>query len=360
MNIITKYIFSKITNNILIVYGGFIGLLFIIQTVRMLKYIPASAIKLNYIINFGLLLLPGSLFAINSVIMSIVIYISYYSMIQNNELTALKSSGFNKKTIITPSIYILFINFIILLIITFFISPWTNKKFDKAIMDIKDGYILSVLKAGEVIKFNNISIYYKEIEGNSMKDFTILKTSKDSEFSEYYSLYSQYADIENSLDGAYLVLIKSQIAKIIISNANTEDISKNINNSDITKIKLSTILQKNEKNKTEIYEKNMSLGHLLSLNTEASRKEIHKRIITSYYSIFASFILVLGILNIKNNRNKNHKELNLSLLFCFIFIILSFILPKSALQNINFIKLYTIYTLPLISIFVFNKYLEKL
>ncbi|QED23925.1 LptF/LptG family permease [Candidatus Deianiraea vastatrix] len=331
MKIIDKYIQNKIIRNFAIIYMGFIGLMFIIQTLRLLKYIPASAIKVSYVIIFGGLLIPGSLTLVNGIISAIIIYTSYSSMLASNEIIAMKSSGFSQKTIITPAIKFVSLNFTIFSIISCFIHPIANRTFDKMILDIKDGYVLSILKAGEVTHFQNTAISYDDIEGDKMTNFTILQTSHLEDKKQYYALFAKYAKVENSIHGAYLILEDANISKINIDINNPLNVEKNTNKSSMTRIKMSAIMQKAQQD-GKINEQSVTITELIANKEIFSnyKREINKRILLPYYAIFPSIIIAIGLASIKSNRMKNNKTIILTLTFAVMLIFITFMITKIA------------------------------
>ncbi len=362
MDKISKYISQKILYTYLTIYMCIIGLLFIAQTIKLLKYIPASAIKFNYIVKFGLLLLPNSLYAASGIICVIVLYSVYNSFLITSELVAMKASGFSQFKILKPAFITILINFLLFFIIAFFVTPSANKTFEKGIANIRDSYILSILKAGEVVSFKNLGIYYQDLQDNKMLNFVILKTSEEDDFTKFYSIYAKSAYIEeNALDGSWVVMNFVEISDIKIPKNEAEQIESNVNTAREMRLQMNTLLTKTEESQFYIHPREMNLWKLIASSGRSEYYfEIHKRFSVLYYAIFASMAIIFGLSEIKTSRGKNLKHKVLSIIFAGFFIVCAHILSNILIKQQLYLGEYILYLLPVCILFGFYQYMKRL
>lgn len=366
---ISRYISQKIFYTYLILYFGIIGLLFIAQTIRLLKYIPASAIKFGYIFKFGTLLLPNSLYSASGIVGIIVFYSVYNSFLLTSELTSMKASGFSHFKILKPAIFAVIINFVVFFIVTFFITPRANVAFNTGIKNIRDGYILSILKSGEVVKFKNLAIYYQDLQDDKMLNFTILKTNNENDFNEFLSIFAKSAYIEEDLEnGSWVVMNFVETSDVKIPKNKKEIIESNVQMAKEMRVQMSSLLTKtNEEGDEKVQARDSDLFVLLK---KAHKNElgfdyyfeIYKRISIIYYSIFSCLVVSIGSVFIKTSRGKNGKQKISSIISGSSLVVFSYALPKILIKegDVFFIGEIVLFLFPVIFLLSFYSFVKRI
>jgi lipopolysaccharide export LptBFGC system permease protein LptF len=362
MKIIERYIGKCLLKQYATVYFGVIALLFIAQTVKILGYIPASAIKFSYVLKFGGLLMPNALYSGSSIISAIALYFTYNNLVTKNEVIAMKSSGMSIYKIAKPAFIGIAICFVLLFTITFFIVPIANKAFDRGVTHIKDEHVLSILKAGDVVSFKNLSIYYQDLEDDNMINFVILKKQKEPDYFQYYTLYAKSAKIKEDVNGSILVLDFPEISDIKIYNNLNLPIESNTQIAKEMTVSIKSLLDTKTVDKKYINPRDMNIFQLIQMfDKNGFVGEFHKRLSIIYYGIFSSLAIIFSIINIKNNRTNNIRYKLSGLITTGMIIVLSFALPKICFQNENtmlFLKIIINYSTPILVLMAMLRYVR--
>lgn len=359
MKITERYIYNKIIKNAMIVYGVLIGLLFVIQIIRMLKFIPTSSINFFHIFYFGSLLLSNSIVAVHGVASCIILYATYIALIQNSEMVIFRAIGYNDFTIIKSAIRFLGYTMLVMLCFTMFIVPSSHKKFDKLIQNVREEYLLSALKADRLTNFKNLGIYYKDFEDGMMSDFSVIRTVKNNDnMDTIFSLYAKNANIVPDPDGSIIELYDTQISDITIDG--NGKIDNKTSTSQISRLRVNQLLEKrsNAYNNDQYYR--MGIFELLKkYKNKDAKKEICSRILIPYYAFCAGISMVLCLIEIKSHRSRNAKYYIMSVISSGLCIIFSFTLVKFVLRDPTFVKFLTLLIIPTIIIYISYQYLKK-
>lgn len=354
LSILDKYISGKIIKNFFMIYSVVFCLMFIVQITRMTKFIPITAINFSNTIHFGAILMPNFLFVTHGILNSIIIYITYFSLLNSNELIIIKTSGFRNFRISISAIVFSFILFVIFLFVSFFVIPKVSSMNRKFVDDVKDTHLLSVIKADKVNNFKNVFIYYKEIENETMYDLVIYQfNQKNKQERETNVIYSPKAYFEKQNSGVFLVLLNSIISTITFK---MENIDPKTTTSYISRIKLSSLLDKEDKEDfKDLNPKDMSMKKLINsakLGDFFSFKEIHKRISIPCYYFFLNLSMIFLLLEMKISRSKNIKINVFGISMFAIFSILGMTSYIFIIKNYSIFNQILLYLIPIILMFM--------
>lgn len=360
MKIVSKYIQAKIFHNASMIYGVFIGLLFIIQAIRMLKYIPASAMKSSHILYFGSLLLPSSLLSTHGIISCSVLYATYLYFINSSEMVAFKSIGYGNKFIISIATRFLILTFFTAFLLGMFVNPSAKSRLDRLILGVKDEYLLSVLKADRLTNFKNTGVYYTEFDGSDMINFTVIRTIKTPDESDkIISIYAEKASIIPDIDGSILVLKNAKTSSVVVGK--NGEIDTKTSSAEVSRIRVSQLLQKSDQKQGNTQYNQMNLIQLIqNYQDNKVKMEFHKRLAISYYSFFAGLCVVLCLVSIKSNRGNNKKYHVIAVISASLCIILSFTVTGVLLRKISIAKTVILYLFPIFIVFFVCKILKRI
>lgn len=303
------------------------------KTISFVKYITENGIETSKFLSLFVLILPSFLIYLIPISLFIAITISINKFINNNEIAVLRNSYLSDFKISLPiikiSIYMTFFS----LIISLFLSPYTNKKLSIERNNLRNNY-------------SNIS--FGESVFENLKDITIFinKKNKDSSFSGVVLNDSRNKLINLTITSkyGYLIVDNSNLVLLMkngtIQRHNIRTNEVNILNFDEYAFNLNEEGRVDHSKKWRLRE--MNLFELLSqaIYYQSSDRvkflaEMHKRISIALINIVLAIMPITILMGNEFSRRGNFKAIMKSVLLSLSTLILIIALIKSSEKNIT-------------------------
>ena len=174
MKILNSYILKELRNSFIFAFVIFTFILILGNLIKLADLVINKGVSLFSVSKLFLLLLPSLLnYTIPmAVLVSILLTFGYLSA--NNEITAIRCSGFALYRLLIPLIIIGITISLFLVVLENHIIPWSHFAFRKTIIEIGTRKPTSYLESGRFIKeFKDYIIFIHEIKGNELKHIRI-------------------------------------------------------------------------------------------------------------------------------------------------------------------------------------------
>jgi lipopolysaccharide export system permease protein len=157
------------------------------------------------------------------------ILISYGRLSEDNEITAMKSSGINYKTLTTPIIALVYVIFISLLFCNHFMVPSATSNFRNLYKEIIIKKPLSKLTEKTINKIGGYSLYANKVnhKNNTLSEVSIYKfdnkndnDSKDV-LTKAYSIYASLAILKSYPNAIKITLYNGYLSHVHPSDINS-------------------------------------------------------------------------------------------------------------------------------------------
>ena len=133
---IHKYIFSEIWPAFLASLAVFIFIVLAARMLQLLEWIITYGASPLAVLIIVLSLLPGAiLFALPATIL-MAVFVAYLRLSGDNEIVALKTSGFSFYQMVPPALFVSFIALFAALLISLGAAPWGTKTFKQFLFDM--------------------------------------------------------------------------------------------------------------------------------------------------------------------------------------------------------------------------------
>jgi len=133
---IHKYIFSEIWPAFLASLAVFIFIVLAARMLQLLEWIITYGASPLAVLIIVLSLLPGAiLFALPATIL-MAVFVAYLRLSGDNEIVALKTSGFSFYQMVPPALFVSFIALFAALLISLGAAPWGTKTFKQFLFDL--------------------------------------------------------------------------------------------------------------------------------------------------------------------------------------------------------------------------------
>jgi lipopolysaccharide export system permease protein len=169
MQIISKRIFYSLITPTFSIMLALLFLLWLTQSLRFLDMISARGIDFWMIIDFTIHLIPSFTVVVIPLATAIAIVYQYNKLMCDNEIVILKTMGLNYFEICKPAINYGLIMTIIGMMLSFFISPWSNNKFNDKRSYLQHQYAALVLQESVFIEpVKGLTIYLDKVNKNGI------------------------------------------------------------------------------------------------------------------------------------------------------------------------------------------------
>jgi len=371
-----KLIFQKligdILKRILIIIISLVLIIWVIQATNYLDFVINDGHNFKIYFYYSLLSLPKIFSRILPFALFISIFFELLKYEKNNEILIYWVNGVNKKELANKIIYLALFITLFQILLTSFISPYSQAKARNLIKLSKIDFLPSLLKEGKFIdNISNLTIYIqKKINDTDLKNIYIQEGGfLDMENSENINsriIFAERGYLVNNDEGRFLNLVNGKILsknneKLV--SFDFEKINYDLNklqSKSITRLKIQEI--ETIKLATCVYSifKNSSYKED-SFTCEKNKlkdfnKELYKRLVQPFFILsIVTFCCFLIIFN-STEKNYNYKIIKLFIQIFLIIVFSEFIL-RYLNSSINI--LYLLILLPFVIFIISHSMLTK-
>ena len=362
-----KLIFQKLIGDILkrklIIIISLVLIIWVIQATNYLDFIINDGHNFKVYFYYSLLSLPKIFSRILPFALFISIFFELLKYEKNNEILIYWVNGINKKELANKIIFLALFITLFQILLTSFISPYSQAKARNLIKLSKIDFLPSLLKEGKFIdNISNLTIYIqKKINDTDLKNIYIQEGGfLDMENSENINsriIFAERGYLVNNDEGRFLNLVNGKI----ISKNNEKLVSfdfekinydlNELQSKSITRLKIQEI--ETIKLATCVYSifKNSSYKED-SFTCEKNKlkdfnKELYKRLVQPFFIL--SIVTFCCFLIIFNSTEKNY---NYKIIKLFIQIFLIIVFSEFILRYLNS-SINLLYLLILFPFFIF-------
>ena len=371
-----KLIFQKLIGDILkrklIIIISLVLIIWVIQATNYLDFVINDGHNFKVYFYYSLLSLPKIFSRILPFALFISIFFELLKYEKNNEILIYWVNGINKKELANKIIFLALFITLFQILLTSFISPYSQAKARNLIKLSKIDFLPSLLKEGKFIdNISNLTIYIqKKINDTDLKNIYIQEGGfLDMENSENINsriIFAERGYLINNDEGRFLNLVNGKILsknneKLV--SFDFEKINYDLNklqSKSITRLKIQEIetiklatcvysIFKNSSHKEDSFtcEKNK----LKDFN-----KELYKRLVQPFFILsIVTFCCFLIIFN-STEKNYNYKIIKLFIQIFLIIVFSEFIL-RYLNSSINI--LYLLILLPFVIFIISHSMLTK-
>jgi len=371
-----KLIFQKLIGDILkrklIIIISLVLIIWVIQATNYLDFVINDGHNFKVYFYYSLLSLPKIFSRILPFALFISIFFELLKYEKNNEILIYWLNGINKKELANKIIFLALFITLFQILLTSFISPYSQAKARNLIKLSKIDFLPSLLKEGKFIdNISNLTIYIqKKINDTDLKNVYIQEGGfLDMENSENINsriIFAERGYLVNNDEGRFLNLVNGKILsknneKLV--SFDFEKINYDLNklqSKSITRLKIQEI--ETIKLATCVYSifKNSSYKED-SFTCEKNKlkdfnKELYKRLVQPFFILsIVTFCCFLIIFN-STEKNYNYKIIKLFIQIFLIIVFSEFIL-RYLNSSINI--LYLLILLPFVIFIILHSMLTK-
>ena len=371
-----KLIFQKLIGDILkrklIIIISLVIIIWVIQATNYLDFVINDGHNFKVYFYYSLLSLPKIFSRILPFALFISIFFELLKYEKNNEILIYWLNGINKKELANKIIFLALFITLFQILLTSFISPYSQAKARNLIKLSKIDFLPSLLKEGKFIdNISNLTIYIqKKINDTDLKNVYIQEGGfLDMENSENINsriIFAERGYLVNNDEGRFLNLVNGKILsknneKLV--SFDFEKINYDLNklqSKSITRLKIQEI--ETIKLATCVYSifKNSSYKED-SFTCEKNKlkdfnKELYKRLVQPFFILsIVTFCCFLIIFN-STEKNYNYKIIKLFIQIFLIIVFSEFIL-RYLNSSINI--LYLLILLPFVIFIISHSMLTK-
>ena len=371
-----KLIFQKLIGDILkrklIIIISLVLIIWVIQATNYLDFVINDGHNFKVYFYYSLLSLPKIFSRILPFALFISIFFELLKYEKNNEILIYWVNGINKKELANKIIFLALFITLFQILLTSFISPYSQAKARNLIKLSKIDFLPSLLKEGKFIdNISNLTIYIqKKINDTDLKNIYIQEGGfLDMENSENINsriIFAERGYLVNNDEGRFLNLVNGKILsknneKLV--SFDFEKINYDLNklqSKSITRLKIQEI--ETIKLATCVYSifKNSSYKED-SFTCEKNKlkdfnKELYKRLVQPFFILsIVTFCCFLIIFN-STEKNYNYKIIKLFIQIFLIIVFSEFIL-RYLNSSINI--LYLLIFLPFVIFIISHSMLTK-
>jgi lipopolysaccharide export system permease protein len=371
-----KLIFQKLIGDILkrklIIIISLVLIIWVIQATNYLDFVINDGHNFKVYFYYSLLSLPKIFSRILPFALFISIFFELLKYEKNNEILIYWLNGINKKELANKIIFLALFITLFQILLTSFISPYSQAKARNLIKLSKIDFLPSLLKEGKFIdNISNLTIYIqKKINDTDLKNIYIQEGGfLDMENSENINsriIFAERGYLVNNDEGRFLNLVNGKILsknneKLV--SFDFEKINYDLNklqSKSITRLKIQEI--ETIKLATCVYSifKNSSYKED-SFTCEKNKlkdfnKELYKRLVQPFFILsIVTFCCFLIIFN-STEKNYNYKIIKLFIQIFLIIVFSEFIL-RYLNSSINI--LYLLILLPFVIFIILHSMLTK-
>ena len=371
-----KLIFQKligdILKRILIIIISLVLIIWVIQATNYLDFVINDGHNFKVYFYYSLLSLPKIFSRILPFALFISIFFELLKYEKNNEILIYWVNGINKKELANKIIFLALFITLFQILLTSFLSPYSQAKARNLIKLSKIDFLPSLLKEGKFIdNISNLTIYIqKKINDTDLKNIYIQEGGfLDMENSENINsriIFAERGYLVNNDEGRFLNLVNGKILsknneKLV--SLDFEKINYDLNelqSKSITRLKIQEI--ETIKLATCVYSifKNSSYKED-SFTCEKNKlkdfnKELYKRLVQPFFILsIVTFCCFLIIFN-STEKNYNYKIIKLFIQIFLIIVFSEFIL-RYLNSSINI--LYLLILLPFVIFIISHSMLTK-
>lgn len=179
MKILNSYILKELRNSFIFAFVIFTFILLLGNLIKLADLVINKGVNLVSVGKLFLLLLPSLLNYTVPIAVLVAILLTFGHLSANNEITAIRCSGFSLYRLLLPLITIGIIISLSLVVLENHIIPWSHFASRKTIIGIGARKPTSYLESGRFIKeFKDYIIFIHEIKGNKLKHIRIYQPRK--------------------------------------------------------------------------------------------------------------------------------------------------------------------------------------
>jgi len=371
-----KLIYRKLISDILkrklIIIFSLVLIIWVIQATNYLDFVINDGHNFTVYFYYSLLSLPKIFSRILPFALFISIFFELLKYEKNNEILIYWINGINKKVLANKIIFLALFITLFQILLTSFISPYSQAKARNLIKLSKIDFLPSLLKEGKFIdNISNLTIYIqKKINDTDLKNIYIQEGGfLDMENSENINsriIFAERGYLVNNDEGRFLNLVNGKILsknneKLV--SFDFEKINYDLNklqSKSITRLKIQEI--ETIKLATCVYSifKNSSYKED-SFTCEKNKlkdfnKELYKRLVQPFFILsIVTFCCFLIIFN-STEKNYNYKIIKLFIQIFLIIVFSEFIL-RYLNSSINI--LYLLILLPFVIFIISHSMLTK-
>jgi lipopolysaccharide export LptBFGC system permease protein LptF len=326
-----------------------LGVIWLTKIISIIDLVSAKTVSLSKFVTLIVIIIPDLLFYIIPFCIIICFYIFFQNYFFTREIYIFRNIPIRPKALFNPLKKLIFTIVCFQFLLGFFIAPKAYQAFDKIKNDIKYNLLSVVLTPGSIEKIGSDMVSFADFESENeiLNNFFLYRNSEgNKEF-----LIANFAKID-SFDSDITLKISDGIIF-------REDIDHEISTVKFKHFNDDLSLINDNIHQQQIHYKGMSLSQIISLinGKEPLRKDFYAGIIFKFFWIFIPIIIFVLAQEIyfhgefrRIGLGKKH------LLFSGVsifFVILSFIIKKTAETNISLA--FFIIILAIIFIFIINK-----
>ena len=265
------------------------AIIWITRSIRYLDYITEYGISFSMFMTLIVLILPSLLTIIVPVSLIITNITTYNRLKKNNEIVILQNCGIREKSLLLPSLILSIFACCLVLYLTFYSIPNSEKNFEKLKDYIKNDVTNIVMNKDSFNSVNNITIYAKNKTNNILNGLVLYINNGNV----YNIITAKEGKIENNVlklqngtvqESKYTHKDKQNIIFFEQYNINISDYYSNKNDDNRIDTELLNIREL-------LQERNNK-----SINKLKYYAEINKRILTGFIcitiSLISSFIIL--------------------------------------------------------------------
>ncbi|MBN9543011.1 MAG: LptF/LptG family permease [Alphaproteobacteria bacterium] len=344
--LLNRYISKSLIYPILLVIFTFTFLVWLTQSLRFIDFIVNKGIDVGIIFTVTMLMMPTFINMVLPISVCIGIVFFYHKMMNDNEITVMKSIGQNNFAIAKPGLYVASIATLIGFAFSCFITPTSASTFQEKKRFLQHNYAAMVLQEGvftEPIK--GITIFIDQIENNS--NFKGILVSDERDENKDVLILAKEAKVVNNGDQTIFELTSGNRQEKKDNKINVLAFDKfPVNISNFVKSSYSLNKDPEEMNIVELFK---NLDKDSDIYTKMI-SEINNRIAWPLLNITLSLVALSILLKSKNSRYGYFKNVFKTSLAATVVTAGIVLLVMLSARNINLVPLIYVYLLSVSSV----------
>ncbi|MGV3279102.1 LptF/LptG family permease [Rickettsiales bacterium LUAb2] len=212
MNKLSRYFFSKLIINTLIILFTTTVLLIVIQSTKFLDLIIGRGMPIKYLVYITITSMPSIWNELIPIATFISIIFTWQSLLNNNETVVMQSCGLSPLQISKPTLYIGLLSSFICLLFSLFIINTSYIQYVKLSREISNNFNIKIIGTNKFIQLTpEITLYV----GNTLKDGRLTNVLIDNDTPEQeVTIYTNEATVVKEKNLLKLLLKKGSIQKL--------------------------------------------------------------------------------------------------------------------------------------------------
>jgi lipopolysaccharide export LptBFGC system permease protein LptF len=328
VNKLEKYIISASLKSFFHLLISAIVILLVFQIARVITLTGGISFSFLSIFIMAILMIPNSIFTIIPILSLFSIYNVYSGFLNTNQIVIIKSIVKSKRSLMIGFSYIVIISMIISYVLSIFVLHKVGPMIKNEKVAMRESSLFAGLKQGKVSVFGNTAFYIDTITDNNSAEKMIIFDYDAQDKISFTS--AKYVIFDETNIGIFVNMHESNSYEITSNDQGKDTIS--YGSSDLTRIKLSSILSKDDaEDGRDDRPQNLNIKTLINLYSKAPqyRKELNYRLIYPLLIPLSGF-LIYSIISYQNTpRSRSGKIITITLIFSVFMILMSYIMMNA-------------------------------